>query len=621
MFRIDRINTQRAHSRIVNFSYTQEEKSLHVILSSGVDFLNELQNVLMRRYALTSGSITMGNTPYEILARNKKIQIIAPDSVLLSAQNVEQNIFQDTSFYKIRRGIYQGRLQELMEQIGYRIDGKAKIYELSTEQKKMVEVLRACYMCPKLLIVRELSGILSYRSFDALLKALKLLQEKGVTVLYLTSQWEEAVKISGDVTVYAHGENYGTFSAAEVRENPSELFYLIMGGRKYLPEEMKDDQRADILRDLQINVRDRSTGYNIKKTLQMFLQYLVQEMSATSVVIYLIDRKLNGITTVAAQRDPESGKGEDDIPMLRLEFIQDVTLREEIVCNTAEEAHFAELFDRPPSIKEILLYTQHSGNNSSILLQINYDHAYVYTQRDVAQLKWIAQEMAIVVENSLLMGRSVLLRESYHRIKNNLQIIVSLLEMEKDFIHSRAGDSNFISLVDEAFNGAIDRVKGIANVHDLLTKEESENKMIDLHLIATSICGLYKQGIHSIQMDFETIHIPFSKAISVALVINELVNNSIKHSGKPSESLQITLIARDNKQKQGIEVTCMDNGVGFSPEVIAGKISENSVGTMILESIISMEFGGTMHRSNDGGARVDVFVPLRTLLPFDTRGI
>ena len=54
------------------------------------------------------------------------------------------------------------------------------------------------------------------------------------------------------------------------------------------------------------------------------------------------------------------------------------------------------------------------------MLQINYTGSYRCTPRDGMILKWIAQEMGIGIENAQLMGNAVLLRESHHRIKNNL---------------------------------------------------------------------------------------------------------------------------------------------------------------------------------------------------------
>lgn len=75
----------------------------------------------------------------------------------------------------------------------------------------------------------------------------------------------------------------------------------------------------------------------------------------------------------------------------------------------------------------------------------------------------------ISIENAQLMGNAVLLRESHHRIKNNLQVVVNLLELEKELLPANVGDPAARTGMEQPFDGMIQRIKCIAGVHDLLT--------------------------------------------------------------------------------------------------------------------------------------------------------
>ena len=116
-----------------------------------------------------------------------------------------------------------------------------------------------------------------------------------------------------------------------------------------------------------------------------------------------------------------------------------VLLRDEAVCTllgvdelvTLRPEQEAGWFERTPPYTTVLCYPVRISGELALVLQINYTGSYRCTPRDGMILKWIAQEMGISIENAQLMGNAVLLRESHHRIKNNLQVVVNLLELER----------------------------------------------------------------------------------------------------------------------------------------------------------------------------------------------
>lgn len=109
---------------------------------------------------------------------------------------------------------YVGRkklFKDLLEETKFDIDLNISARELTVEQCKIVEILRAVYQKPRLLVVRELNSILSASLFYKSVEVLQTLNEHGTTVLYLTNQWEEAVRLNSDVSVVLDGNQIKTF--------------------------------------------------------------------------------------------------------------------------------------------------------------------------------------------------------------------------------------------------------------------------------------------------------------------------------------------------------------------------------------------------------------------------
>ena len=105
-----------------------------------------------------------------------------------------------------------------------------------------------------------------------------------------------------------------------------------------------------------------------------------------------------------------------------------------------------------------------------------FDDDYAYTQTDKDYLLAIANELAFAIESFRLKGKSVLIQESHHRIKNNLQMIISLMELQKyRLLRTRGTDVSSVQ-VSEAWETVVKQVKSIASIHDMLSKEEETDK-------------------------------------------------------------------------------------------------------------------------------------------------
>lgn len=148
-----------------------------------------------------------------------------------------------------------------------------------------------------------------------------------------------------------------------------------------------------------------------------------------------------------------------------------------------------------------------------------------FSSVEISALETIAQQAAFSIERAKLQVRSTLMQEMHHRVKNNLQQIVSLLRLQLTHRHYNS--------IDEAINDSIHRILAISAVHDLLSREDLDR--VDLKTIAENMVGHMQQSYltpqKSVHFDVRGDHVRLSmtQATQVALMLNELILNAVEH--------------------------------------------------------------------------------------------
>ena len=175
-----------------------------------------------------------------------------------------------------------------------------------------------------------------------------------------------------------------------------------------------------------------------------------------------------------------------------------------------------------------------------------------------------------------LAEKDILLREVHHRIKNNLQVILSLMDLESD---KKKTVAEFI----EALRT---RIASLVNVYEMVyisgdVKEIEFSEYIE-SLVAV-ICGdLYGFPESRIELSLGSIKLPVDKVLLLGLVVQELVVNSIKHGvGKTEDLIKITLqVHNDNI----CSLVISDAGKGFR---MSADEMQKGVGLILVESLVS----------------------------------
>jgi len=208
-----------------------------------------------------------------------------------------------------------------------------------------------------------------------------------------------------------------------------------------------------------------------------------------------------------------------------------------------------------------------------------------------------------------LREKEVLLKEIHHRVKNNMQIISSLLSLQaEDTSDSSTG---------ARFRDVRDRVHSMALVHEKLYQSEdfarveiadySRSLLHDL-LQAYGNNGLPQVAL---RLDLEEAALPVDLAIPFALILNELATNALKHAFPDSRREAEIHIRLQNDDHGNISIRFSDNGVGFS-----GPLSWDRVESFGLRLVreLTHQLGGKIEMSNERGSTFNLTFQSKSIL-------
>lgn len=200
-----------------------------------------------------------------------------------------------------------------------------------------------------------------------------------------------------------------------------------------------------------------------------------------------------------------------------------------------------------------------------------------------------------------LLIKSAVIQEIHHRVKNNLQTIASLLRLQARRTKSEE--------VKAALRESVNRISSISVVHEFLSQQDAE--FIDVAEVAKNILDLVIQNMlepdFNLQTTFngETVIFPSEQASSLALVINELIQNSIEHGfvGRQEGVIGVEITTSLDAYK----IDIYDNGIGMPPDF--NPQASNSLGLQIVRTLIESDVGGTFAMYNDKGTHACITIP------------
>ena len=197
----------------------------------------------------------------------------------------------------------------------------------------------------------------------------------------------------------------------------------------------------------------------------------------------------------------------------------------------------------------------------------------IKNQRLIAEQKYI-------IENSLV-EKDSLLKEIHHRVKNNLQMVSSLLSLQTKNTKSKAAI--------EALEEGKSRVKAMALIHQKLYQND-DLSVIEMQgyieSLVNSVQSVFKKGGHNINItiDAEGVELDIDRAIPFGLILNELVSNSFKYAfPEEHENAKIYIHLMKNGQEGFFEYS--DNGVGLPED--SEERANSSMGIRLINRLVN----------------------------------
>ncbi len=218
----------------------------------------------------------------------------------------------------------------------------------------------------------------------------------------------------------------------------------------------------------------------------------------------------------------------------------------------------------------------------------------------VAQAFRHAYELAQTERAAKLDVRELLLKELNHRVKNNFQMVESLLDMQR----RRAKDSQ----TESALADALRRVHSMAQAHAFLYSPEDAAEAIDLGAYLHDLCAslsdsLLLSGQVRLDCRADPCSVTRDRAVAVGLVVNELVTNAAKYAFPDARQGRILVALED--RPAGCELTVADDGVGM-PAIPMMK--SEGMGRKLVESF-ARQSGGLMTEGQGPGVSYVLFLP------------
>ena len=220
----------------------------------------------------------------------------------------------------------------------------------------------------------------------------------------------------------------------------------------------------------------------------------------------------------------------------------------------------------------------------------------VSTVRDVTESRRLEEQT-----RQSLAEKEVLLKEIHHRVKNNLQLISSLLALQAGYIQDE--DSKAI------FKDSEQRVRSMALIHEKLYGSDDLTRVDFPGYLQSLVSELLRSyapdpGTVSISLDVGDIAFGIDTAIPCGLIVSELVSNALKYAFPDGRSGEIK-VSLNNDQDEHIMTVC-DDGVGI-PDDLDWE-NADSLGMQLIHTLTA-QLGGTANLITDNGTEIKISFP------------
>lgn len=330
----------------------------------------------------------------------------------------------------------------------------------------------------------------------------------------------------------------------------------------------------------------------LEELLQLLVTMTAKTMGYKICTVMMVDEQKGELVIKATQADNKDYTGK---PNLKVgESVSGRAVAEKMAITVVDlqqspEYSFPDIAQKA-GVRSIASIPLLSKGQAIGVLNCYTEKVHVFGPEELVVLQALGTQAALAIENAKLLVKSAVIQEMHHRIKNNLQQIVSLVRLEMRYSKYKS--------VEDALNDILNRILAISTVHELLTRDDLDS--VSVKKVAESILVATQQSVvppgKSIRTSIEgdDYLLPLTKATSMALVLNELVQNAVEHGFKTLSDgrIHIQLKASDSEYR----IAVINDGDRL-PEGFTTRKSE-SLGLSIVETLVRGDLQGTFLLEN-----------------------
>jgi two-component sensor histidine kinase/PAS domain-containing protein len=255
-----------------------------------------------------------------------------------------------------------------------------------------------------------------------------------------------------------------------------------------------------------------------------------------------------------------------------------------------------------PSIDWLGVPLKVEGQTIGVLVVQTYIEGVRYGEDDKNMLMFVSTQAAMAIRRkqaeeqikASLREKEVLLREIHHRVKNNMQVMSSLINLQARHI----SNPEAIDILKESQS----RIRSMALVHEKLyqSKDLAKINIYDyLSSLAIHLFNSYKidPNLIHLNLNVDNVFLDIHSATPCGLIVNELISNSLKHAFPEGRKGEINIELHPLEDRK-LELIVKDNGVGF-PEGLDFRQTE-SLGMQLVDMLVH-QLEGTIELLKDGG--------------------
>ena len=248
---------------VQNVSFDINKGEVHALIGENGSGKSTLTNMLTGIYTIDSGHFILDGKEIhpknQVEANDEGVSIIVQELGTLSGLTVAENIFlgHEKRFVKYgikNTGAMNREAQSLLDKYGFgRIKASDMVDEYNFEDRKLVEIVKATYFKPKVVVIDETTTALSQEGREELYKQMNRIRDEGDTIIFISHDLPEVLRMSDSITCLRDGVYIDTVRSADIDE---EGLKKLMVGREVTGDYYRADYDEQVSDEVVLSVRN-----------------------------------------------------------------------------------------------------------------------------------------------------------------------------------------------------------------------------------------------------------------------------------------------------------------------------------------------------------------------------